>query len=106
MSRRKRWSRARTPYTTRIVEQGPSSLTNYAFNVEINGEYTASFPAQVNGTYISVPFDRTHNKTGENTINVMYNGPKTSAEGGGYLQFDFHRLTVAEAPKGTLIRMR
>lgn len=93
-------------YTTRIIGQGPSSLTNYAFSVEINGEYTASFPAQVNGTSISVPFDRTHNKTGENTINVMYNGPKTSAEGGGYLQFDFHRLTVAEAPKGTLIRLR
>jgi hypothetical protein len=92
-------------YTTRIIGQGPSTLTNYAFNVTINGEYTQSFPAQANGTYISVPFDRSHNKTGENTINVIYNGPGAAA-GGGWLQFDFHRLTVAEAPKGTLIRMR
>jgi len=36
----------------------------------------------------------------------MYDGPLTSAEGGGYLQFDFHRLTVAEAPKGTLFFLR
>jgi hypothetical protein len=93
-------------YTTRIIGQGPSSLTNYAFTVEINGEYTRSFPALSNGTYISVPFDRSHNKSGENTVNVMYNGPKTAAEGGGYLQFDFHRLTVAEAPKGTQISLR
>lgn len=93
-------------YTTRIIGQGPSSLTNYAFSVEINGEYTQSFPAQANNTYISVPFDRSHNKPGENTINVMYNGPKTAAEGGGYLQFDFHRLSLSEAPKGTLIRLR
>lgn len=93
-------------YTTRIIGQGPSSLTNYAFSVEINGDYVRSYPAQTNGTYISVPFDRSHNKTGENTINVMYNGPKTAAEGGGYLQFDFHRLSAAEAPKGSLIRVR
>lgn len=93
-------------YTTRIIGQGPSSLTNYPFSVSINGLYTKSFPAQTNGTYITVPFDRSVMLAGENTINVMYDGPLTSAEGGGYLQFDFHRLTVAEAPKGTLFFLR
>lgn len=93
-------------YTTRIIGQGPSSLTNYPFNVTINGLATQRFPAQANGTCISVPIDRTVMQSGENTIDIIYNGPMTSAEGGGYLQFDFHRLTLSEAPKGILIRLR
>ena len=92
-------------YTTRIIGQGPSSLTNYPFSVSVNGLYSKSFPAQANGTYVNIPVDRAVMLPGENTFNIMYNGPLNGTEG-GWIQFDFHRLTLAEAPKGTLLRIR
>ena len=93
-------------YSTRVIGQGPSSLTNYPFIVSFNNLYTASYPAQTNGTYITLPIDRSFVKAGDNTINLMYNGPLTVPAGGGWMQFDFHRLSVAQAPKGTQIIMR
>ena len=93
-------------YSTRIIGQGPSSATNYAFSVNFNNLYMKSYPAQTNGTYITLPIDRSYVKAGDNTINLMYNGPATYAAGGGWMQFDFHRLSVAQAPKGSLILMR
>jgi len=93
-------------YSTRVIAQGPSALTNYPFSVSINNVYTKSYPALANGTLISLPIDRAVVKAGENTIHLMYNGPATMGEGGGWVQFDFHQLKVKQAPRGTLIRLR
>lgn len=93
-------------YTTRIIGQGPSSLTNYAFSIGINNTFIKSYAPQANGTLIRLPIDRSYIRSGENTINLMYNGPLTTPLGGGYLQFDFHRMEINLAPQGTLIRVR
>ncbi len=90
-------------YTTRVIAQGPSALTNYAFSVGVNNLYTQSYPPQANGTLITLPINRSVIKAGENTIHLMYNGPSSMAEGGGWVQFDFHRLEIA--PMGTLFLM-
>ena len=95
-------------YSTRVIGQGPlpNLVTNYPFTVNVNNLFSKSYPAQADGTFITIPLDRAYVKAGENTINLMYNGPTTTPAGGGWMQFDFHRLSVAEAPKGTLIRLR
>jgi hypothetical protein len=77
-----------------------AGLPNYAFSVNINNLYTKSYPPLANGTLITLPINRAFIKAGDNTIHLMYNGPATMAEGGGWVQFDFHRLEVN--PQGTL----
>jgi hypothetical protein len=81
-------------------------LTNYAFSIGINNTFVNSYPAQANGTLIKLPIDRAYIRSGDNTVNLMYNGPTTAAAGGGYMQFDFHKLDVNLAPQGTIIRVR
>ncbi len=93
-------------YTTRVIQQGgPNAVNQFPFSICINNRYTVSYPAQPDNTTITVPIGRAFIKAGDNTINFMYNGPYTWEAGGGWLQLDFHRLEVKEAPKGTLIRM-
>lgn len=92
-------------FTTRIFGQGPSALTNYPFSVNINNLRIKSYPAVPNGTYIRLPLNRDDLVSGENVIQLMYNGPSW-AEGGGWLQFDFHRLNMSQWPSGTLIRAK
>lgn len=92
-------------YTTRIIGQGPSSLTNYPFSVNFNNLCIKSYPAVPNGTYIKLPLNREDLVAGENVIQLMYNGPSW-AGGGGWLQFDFHRLNMSLWPAGTVIRLK
>lgn len=92
-------------YTTRIIGQGPSSLTNYPFSVNFNNLRIKSYPAVPNGTYIHLPLNREDLVAGENVIQLMYDGPSW-AGGGGWLQFDFHRLNMSLWPDGTLFGLR
>jgi hypothetical protein len=92
-------------YTTRIHGQGPSSLTNYPFTVNINNTRFVHCDAVSNGTYIKIPFTRYDLISGENMIELMYNGPVYN-QGGGWLQFDFHRLNQSLWPQGTVLRLR
>ena len=93
-------------YTTRIFGQGPSSLTNYPFSIAVNNTRIENYAAVPNGTYIKLPLRRGDLVSGENTIELMYNGPVLSSQGGGWLQFDFHRFNLSEWPKGTLLGLR
>jgi len=94
-------------YTTRVILQGGAGPTyEFPFSISINGQQNISYPAKANNTLITIPIDRTVIKSGDNTINLMYNGPLTAEEGGGWMQFDFHRLTVKEYPKGTEVIVR
>lgn len=87
-------------YTTRITGQGPGG-TNHAFSVDFNNTVLKSYTPVPNGTYLTLPLERALVRAGDNVIKVRYDGMI-----GGYLQFDFHRLEVAEAPKGSLILLR
>lgn len=94
-------------YTTRVIQQGgPNQVNQFPFSISINGQQNISYPAKADNTLITIPIDRTVIKGGDNTINLMYNGPLTWEGGGGWMQFDFHRLTVKEYPKGTAIIVR
>jgi hypothetical protein len=89
-------------YTTRIISQGNGG-TNHAFSVDFNTVVLKSYAPVPNGTYISFPLDRSLLRSGDNMVTFRYDDTPTI---GGYLQFDFHRLEIAEAPKGTLIFMQ
>jgi hypothetical protein len=86
-------------YKTRIIGQGEN--TNHYFSVDFNNTLLKSYSPQTNGTYITLPIDRSLVKPGDNFIKVRYESLYS-----GYLQFDFHRLEVDLAPSGTLLRMR
>lgn len=94
-------------YTTRIIGQGGYTATNiYPFSININNLRIKSYPAVANGTYIKIPLNREDLVSGENFIQLMYNGSLVYNPNGGWLQFDFHRLNMAPWPAGTLIRAR
>jgi len=92
-------------YTTRIIGQGGngSGPFLYPFSINVNNRYVKSYPAVANGTYITLPLAREHLVSGENVIQLMYNGPLVD---GGWVQFDFHRLNMSPWPAGTLTRLR
>jgi hypothetical protein len=92
-------------YTTRVIQQGPSSITNYPFSVNVNNLRIKSYAAVPNNTYIRLPLERQDLVSGENVIQLMYNGP-ASAQGGGWIQFDFHRLNMSLWPAGTALRLK
>jgi hypothetical protein len=95
-------------YSTRIIGQGGggSGPFTYPFSININNRYIKSYPAVANGTYINLPLAREYLVSGENVIQLMYNGPLIYGSGGGWVQFDFHRLNMSLWPGGTLLRMR
>ncbi len=95
-------------YSTRIIGQGGSGTGPFLFpfSININNRFLKSYPAVVNGTYINLPLAREDLVSGENVIQVMYNGPLVPASGGGWLQFDFHRLNLSLWPAGTRVRLR
>jgi hypothetical protein len=94
----------RFTYTTRIIGQGGYAPPNiFPFSININNLRMSNYPAVPNGTYIKIPLEREDLVSGENVIQLMYNGPLTSGEGGGWLQFDFHRLNLSLWPAGTLM---
>lgn len=90
-------------YTTRIVSQGGTETNQHAFSVDLNGTPVRSFLPVPNGTYIRIPLEQDLVQAGMNTIKIRYDD---SPAIGGYLQFDFHRLEVADIPKGTIFWLR
>ena len=95
-------------YTTRIIGQGGggSGPFLYPFSININNRHIKSYSAVANGTYITLPLAREYLVSGENSIQLMYNGPLVYTSGGGWVQFDFHRLNMSLWPAGTLVRLR
>lgn len=94
-------------YTTRIFGQGGyNSADKYPFSININNRRILSYAAVANGTYIKVPLTRGDLVGGENFIQLMYNGPLVYTSGGGWLQFDFHRLSMSPWPAGSLLRVK
>ena len=97
----------RFTYTTRIFGQGGYTASNiYPFSININNLRIISYPAVPNGTYIQIPLNREDLVSGENFIQLMYNGALVYNPNGGWLQFDFHRLNMSPWPGGTLLRMK
>ena len=91
-------------YTTRIISQGDGG-TNHAFSVGLNDTILQRFGPQTNGTYITLPLETALIRPGNNAIKLFYDSPYV-----GYLQFDFHRLSVTPWtlpwPSGSLFSLQ
>jgi hypothetical protein len=99
--------KCRFTYTTRIIGQGGFNAQDlYPFSININNRLIKSYAAVQNGTYISIPLTRDQLVSGENVIQLMYNGPLVYSSGGGWLQFDFHRMNMSPWPAGTFLRLQ
>jgi len=97
----------RFTYTTRIMGQGGYNAQDlYPFSINVNNRLIKSYAPVPNGTYVTIPFTRNQLVSGENVIQLMYNGPLVYTSGGGWVQFDFHRLNMSPWPAGTLLRMK
>ena len=93
-------------YSTRIIMQsGYNPADIYPFSITVNNLRTKSYPAVANGTTIKLPLNREDLVAGDNFIQLMYNGPLVYNQGGGWLQFDYHRFNVSLWPSGTLFRL-
>lgn len=89
-------------YTVRLINQSPDDTL--PFSIDLNGELLKSHDPVANGTVVTIPIEKPLVvKAGWNVISFRYDSVSTEYE---WICFDYHRLTLQEKPKGTLIRVR
>lgn len=92
-----------------IAQSNPSNtVSQHPWSISVNGQSARTYSVP-NGVVVTSKLDRSVFVVGENNISLSYLGPVnnfTNPLAGGWVQFDYYRLSIVERPKGSLCIVR